>query len=118
MRVCAPFSLSATIIGLLSASCAGPVLNEYTVYLGPTIGSIEERQVMQNLGRFVDNPWAIPGHIELANGQIQAMNQAGINLKYPFSTARTSSNVTAAVTTMITKGNEFDLNPAQTQDQE
>jgi hypothetical protein len=118
MRARVSAALSATIIVLLLVGCAGPVLNEYTVYLGPTIGSIEERQVLQNLGRFVDNPWAIPGHVELANGQIQATNQAGINLKYPFSAARTSSSVTSAVTTVVTKGNEFDLNPAQTQDQE
>ena len=73
---------------------------------------------LRNLGRFVDNPWAIPGHIELANGQIQATNQAGINLKYPFSAASTTSSVSSAVSTVTTRGSEFDLNPAQTQDQE
>jgi hypothetical protein len=106
------------VAGICLASCAGPLLNEYTEYLGPRVGSLEERQVLQNLARFVDNPWAIPGHVELSNGTIQATNMLGVNLKYPFSQAVTTSSVSAAVTTARTVGSELDLNPAQTQDQE
>jgi len=103
------FILVATALG----GCAGPILNEYTEYLGPTIGSLEEQQVLRNLARFVNNPWTIPGHVELASGQIQATNMLGVNLKYPYSKVIAPSG--AATTTI---GNEFDVNPAQTQDQE
>jgi hypothetical protein len=51
--------LVATVLG----GCAGPILNEYTEYLGPTVGSLEEQQVLRNLARFVNNPWTIPGHV-------------------------------------------------------
>lgn len=104
--------ISIAAIAAMAGGCAGPILNQYTEYLGPTVGSLEERQVLANLGRFVDNPWAVPGHVELANGQIQATNQLGVNLKYPYSSAAAPSGVTK------TLGSEYDVNPAQTQDQE
>ena len=104
--------------GVVLCGCAGPFLNGYTDYLGPTIGTIEEKQVLQNLGNYLNNPWAIPGHVELANGQIQATNQLGINLKYPYSQVTGASTATNILTTSTTRGSEVDLNPAQTQDQE
>jgi hypothetical protein len=108
------FNLIAFLFAPFLTACAGPMLNEYTLYLGPSIGSVEERQVLTNIGRFLDNPWAIPGHVELANGQIQVTNQLGVNLKYPFSTAYAGSTLTHVVATTITKGQEYDINPAQT----
>ena len=44
---CAPLIVVTAVSAIFLPGCAGPVLNEYTVYLGPTIGSIEERQVMR-----------------------------------------------------------------------
>jgi hypothetical protein len=104
--------LSAAALVASLGGCAGPILNQYTEYLGPTVGTLEERQILKNLGRFVDNQWAMPGHVELANGQIQATNQLGVNLKYPYTHTAAPSGVTLA------SGSEFDVNPAQTQDQE
>jgi hypothetical protein len=106
------------LLASLLSGCAGPLLNTYTEYLGPKVGSLEERQVLQNLAHFVDNPWAMPGHVELANGQIQATNQLGVNLKYPYSSVINSTSASSVVTKGITRGEEFDINPAQTQDQE
>jgi hypothetical protein len=99
-------------IALALTDCAGGMLNEATEHLGPSVGSLEEKQVLQNIGRFVDNPWAIPGHVELFNGQVQITNMVGVNAKLPYSKVRTA---TSATTTL---GNEYDLTPAQTQDQE
>jgi hypothetical protein len=104
--------LLAAALAASLGGCAGPILNQNTEYLGSTIGALEERQVLKNLSRFVENPWAMPGHVELANGQIQETNQLGINLKYPYTHTAAPSGVTLA------SGSEFDVNPAQTQDQE
>jgi len=82
--------------------------------MSPSIGTVEERQVLENLAKFVKNPWAIPGHVELSNGQIQITNQLGLNLKFPYSKVLNGSG---AVTSK-TLGAEADVNPAQTQDQE
>jgi hypothetical protein len=99
---------------LLVGGCAGQFLNENTLLMSPSIGTVEERQILANLAKFVSNPWAIPGHVELANGQIQITNQLGVNLKFPYSKV---VNGSGAVTSK-TIGSEADVNPAQTQDQE
>jgi hypothetical protein len=99
---------------LLLGGCAGQFLNENTLMMSPSIGTVEERQVLVNLAKFVSNPWAIPGHVELANGQIQITNQLGVNLKFPYTKV---VNGAGAVTSK-TIGSEADVNPAQTQDQE
>jgi hypothetical protein len=109
MRLVAALGASFFLCG-----CAGKLLNENTLMMSPSIGTVEERQVLQNLSKFVDNPWAIPGHVELANGQIQITNQLGANLKFPYSKV---VNGAGAVTSK-TLGYEADINPAQTQDQE
>jgi hypothetical protein len=100
--------------GVLLSGCAGQFLNESTLSMSPSIGTVEERQVLENLAKFAANPWAIPGHVELSNGQIQITNQLGVNLKFPYSKVLNGSG---AVTSK-TLGAEADVNPAQTQDQE
>ncbi len=94
--------------------CAGQILNDTTLLMSPSIGSVEERQVLQNLAKFVNNSWAIPGHVELATGQIQITNQVGVNFKFPYSKVLNG----AGAVTSKTIGSEADVNPAQTQDQE
>ena len=105
-------SLFAACLGLSLAGCAGPLLNHNTMTLGPSLGTLEEKQVLINLGRFIDNDWAIPGHVELSAGQVQVSNQIGINLKYPHTYGVSGASLTKSAT------EEFDLTPAQTMDQE
>jgi hypothetical protein len=109
MRLVAALGASLFLCG-----CAGKMLNENTLMMSPSIGTVEERQILQNLAKFVDNPWAIPGHVELANGQIQITNQLGANLKFPYTKVLNG----AGAITSKTLGDEADITPAQTQDQE
>lgn len=104
--------ISVAFIACVAGGCAGPMLNEYTVSMAPTIGTLETRQALENLARFVKNPWAVPGHVELSNGQIQVTNQVGANLKFPITRTAAPTGITHAT------GYELDVNPAQTQDQE
>ena len=105
-------AFTGLLICTVLAGCAGPLLNEYTDYLGPGVGTVEEKQILENLARFVDNPWAIPGHVELASGTIQVTNQVGLVGRWTNSHGFTGANATQSV------GSEFDITPAQTQDQE
>ncbi len=117
MRVIIAFLFGLTCTEVLSG-CAGPVLNAYTESLGPKVGSIQEREVLANLGNFIDNRWAIPGHVELNAGVIQVQNQVAVGYKLPdLTTVATAAGSTLSSLTHTTT-HEFDVNSAQTQDQE
>jgi len=118
MRVGIALFLSLACLVVEVSGCAGPLLNSYTESLGPRIGSIQEREVLTNLGRFIDNPWAIPGHVELNAGVIQVQNQIAVGYKMP--DLSTVARAAGATLSSVTHSNthEFDVNSAQTQDQE
>ena len=75
---------------LLLAGCAEQ-LNQNTLALASTLGYLHREQVIDNLGRFIDDPDAIPAAVALTGGIVQVENKIETNWTYPYSLLVTSA---------------------------
>jgi hypothetical protein len=53
---------------MVVAACASGQLNSNTLDLASTVGDIQTHQVLFNLSQFIDNPFAMPAHVDLGPG--------------------------------------------------
>jgi hypothetical protein len=95
----------ATIVGALCivGGCASTQLGYNTVDIGNSVDRIITSQVLDNFGRFIGNPYAIPSMITLTNGTVQTQNSVTPMVTDPlssmFATTNTVANVTKGATT-------------------
>ena len=78
---------SVCVVSGLLAGCAGPTglqLRADTEEMGPSFGYLQQRQILENVSRMIDNPWAMPGHIEVSSGNLQVQDQATFAWTLPF----------------------------------
>jgi hypothetical protein len=68
---------------LLSAGCASTQLNYNTVEISSTIDSVYVRQTLNNLSKFIDDPYAIPSQVIMAGGTIQTVNTVSPSVTFP-----------------------------------
>lgn len=72
-----------TLAVISLCGCAGPQLRESAVDMGPSFGSLQERQILDNLSALIRKPWTIPGQIDVTTGSLQVQNQASLVWKVP-----------------------------------
>jgi hypothetical protein len=81
---------------LLLAACATAELNENTLDLAGTVGYLQTAQIIDNLGRFIDSPDAIPAQIALTGGIVQIANTINPTWMRPYSFLTTGGVTTAS----------------------
>lgn len=80
MRRIVQISLLATVF---LGGCAADQLTENSLRTIDTFGSVERRLVLSNLARFVDDPYAIPGHADFTSGVFQSATTVGLSGRFP-----------------------------------
>lgn len=84
------FSLSC----LFLSACASEQLNRNTLDLASTAGDLQTRQVLYNLGMFIDNPFALPAHLDISAGLASTSYSLNPQISTPFSSASTALSQT------------------------
>src|SRR5215471_268989 len=94
------------------AGCASYQLNSNTLEIGSTVESLQTKQVLHNISKFIDNPDTIPDQIAIASGTITTLN-----VVTPSFTDTKNSAVAIAATTTRTKTVTSGLNALPVSDQ-
>ena len=76
------FAASTTTL-LFCAACASAQLNYNTVEISSTIDSVYTREALDNLSKFIDDPFAIPSQIIMVGGTIQTVNTVNPSVTFP-----------------------------------
>jgi hypothetical protein len=89
------------------SGCASYQLNQNTLELASTVGDIQTRQVLYNLSQFIDNPGALPSHLDLSGGSASTSNSITPNISSPLNAAtnvmtQTGATIGSAITTSTT----------------
>ncbi len=93
MRACAAVSVG---LYLFVSGCASSQLNYNTLDLASSVGDIQTQQVLYNLSLILDDPAAIPTHVDLSAGTASTSNSIGPNISSPI--PETIAQVTAGGT--------------------
>ena len=85
---------------LLTCGCASTQLNYNAVEVASTIGDVYMRQTLNNLSKFIDDPYAIPSHVVIGAGTIQTINTVNPSIGFPLAgqIARTATAAPAGLT--------------------
>ena len=75
-------ALSAALAG-----CAGTQLKYNTLDIASTVTAIHTNQVLENLSRFIDEPYALPSQVDITSGTIQTSNSITPTVTSPLSRA-------------------------------
>jgi hypothetical protein len=91
-------------IVLLFAGCASTQLNYNAVEVSGTLDSVYTKETLNNLSKFIDDPFAIPSQVMMVGGTIQTVNTINPSVTFPLAAqiAKTSTNTSVAVTTANT----------------
>ena len=76
--------LGVVVVLLMLTGCVGTQLKLTTSSLIPTLRAIERAQILDNLGRFLDDPTAVPVQVCITGGGVQVADQAQPTFKFPF----------------------------------
>ena len=91
------------IPAFLFSGCASTQLNYDAVEVSATVDSVYTREALNNLGKFIDEPYAIPSQVLLAAGNVQTTNTIQPNVTFPFtSMVATATQFAASVTKTAT----------------
>ena len=89
----------ASAIGLfVLTGCASSQLNYNTLELASTVGNLQTGQVLSNLSLFMDNPAALPAHIDLSAGTASTTYSVNPTITTPLSAATSSLSQPAPFT--------------------
>ena len=88
------------LIAVALAGCASQQLNENTLDIAANVDALYTRQVLANLSKFVDDPYAFPSSVNFSAGQIMTANSVTPSLTFPLtSTVTSGANLAAATLT-------------------
>jgi len=95
MRICIVIASCLSVSGCFFTETQ---LNTDTLDMSTTVADIQERQVINNLIRVIDDPYAIPAQVVLTGGGVQVSNQLSPSLAVPFTDiSKTSRSVNLGV---------------------
>jgi hypothetical protein len=78
------YLMPITLLTVLLTGCASQQLKLTTNSLIPTLRSIERDQVLDNLGKFLGDPTAVPVQVSISGGSAQIANQVQPSFAFPF----------------------------------
>jgi len=61
--------------------------------LAITVAQVEQDQIVENVSRYFDDPYAVPAQVELSSGQVAINNSATPSLSLPFTSPTTPTRV-------------------------
>jgi hypothetical protein len=93
---------------ILLAGCAGTQLKNNTIDIASTVTAIHTAQVLDNLGRFIDEPYALPSQIDIQSGIIQTSDTITPTVTTPLSRSSTRG-AGGALTGLATAGAGFTM---------
>jgi hypothetical protein len=74
---------AAVSVSVIISGCASTQLNYNTLDLAESVSDIQTKQVLHNLSLFLDDPSALPTHIDLTSGTAQTSNVIQPTVTYP-----------------------------------
>jgi hypothetical protein len=78
-------------MGFAIAGCASTQLNYNALDLASSVDDLLTSQVVYNLAKFLDDPYATPAQVSIASGSVTTTNQAGVSFTNPLTTAVTAT---------------------------
>ena len=91
VRVAACFAISLTLAG-----CASAQLNFNTLEIASTVESLQTKQVLYNISKFIDDPDAIPDQIAVSSGTVSTTNSITPNISNALARANVFSAAASA----------------------
>lgn len=91
MRACAAVSVG---LYLFVTGCASSQLNYNTLDLASSVGDIQTQQVLYNLSLILDDPAAIPTHLDLSDGTASTTNSIQPSISSPIAETIAEGTVT------------------------
>lgn len=76
-------------LGVALAGCAGTQLKYNTLDIASTVTAIHINQVLENLSRFIDEPFALPSQVDITSGTIQTSSSITPTVVGPLSRGST-----------------------------
>jgi hypothetical protein len=98
-------------ICLLLQACAPIVLPDRSTHYSYTFGDLEDRIILENLARFIDDEDRIPSLVDFKQGSVQATDNLALGATIPVSTGLSGTNIVKNPTV-------FNVGSAQTQSQD
>jgi hypothetical protein len=87
-----PRAAAVSCLAILASGCASTQLNYNTLELASTVESLQTKQVLYNISKFIDDPDAIPDQIVVSSGSVATLNSVTPSL----SETAAHANVVAA----------------------
>jgi hypothetical protein len=87
--------LTATLVG-----CSQAQLTGNTIEVSTTVDILYTKQVLDNLSKYIDEPYAIPGQSDVQTGTILTSNTVTPSVGFPLSQAITNTRAAAAALTV------------------
>jgi hypothetical protein len=87
-----------TLIGVVIGGCASTQLNYNTLDLAASLDSLTTKQILFNLARTLEDPYAVPSEITVAAGTATTANSVSPTFSTPLSASTTASNTAFSVT--------------------
>jgi hypothetical protein len=95
--------LGMVALGAVLAGCAGTQLKYNTLDIASTVTALHTSQVLENLSRTIDEPYALPSQVDITSGTIQTSNSITPTVTSPLSRGSTR-NAGGAFTGLTTAG--------------
>jgi hypothetical protein len=87
---------------VLCVGCASTQLNYNAVEISATIDDVYTRETLNNLSKFIDNPFAIPSQVLMVGGTVQTVNTITPSATFPLTAQLAKTG--AATPTLTTAG--------------
>jgi hypothetical protein len=89
------------------SGCASAQLNYNTLEISSTVDHLVTSQVLYNIAKYVENPWAVPAQVNIPAGSVQTTNQLSASYTDPVNKALTAINTVAtAAAKTVTNTNQ------------
>ena len=111
-------AIPAILVGLFLTACSVKQLQDNTVDIGSSTGSIYASQVLDNLNRLARDSNAVPSQFYLDTGKIKTQNTITPNLTIPLGNTVTRTVVSNGVSQVVAPYNALTLGAQEEWDQE
>ena len=106
MRYLSQFALCVVLAG-----CAQTQVRERSTNYSYTFGDMEDRIVLENLARFIDDPDRLPSMADFKQGQVQGTDNVSLGATLPFNRGLSGVNI-------VKNPSVFNVGAVQTQSQD
>lgn len=102
-------TIRAAVVLLFLAGCASRQLNYNTLDIASAVESLYTKQVLENLSKFIDEPFATPSQLDFAAGTVQTSNSVTPTITFPLSTSVATAVGSATTKTTTIAGSSLGI---------